>query len=45
MRRLLLTFSATLALCAGAIQAQAQSYPNKTVRIVVPYGPGGGVSP
>ena len=44
MRRLLLTFSATLALCAGAIQAQAQSYPNKTVRIVVPYGPGGGVS-
>src|SRR3954467_14937587 len=44
MRRLWLTFGAMLAVCAGAAHAQAQNYPNKTVRIVVPYGPGGGVS-
>ena len=42
MRRLWLTLSAVLAI--GASAAQAQTYPNKTVRIVVPYGPGGGVS-
>ena len=42
MRRFLLT--AALALIAGATPGQAQDYPNKTVRIVVPYGPGGGVS-
>ena len=44
MRRLFLILGATLAICAGAVPADAQSYPNKTVRIVVPYGPGGGVS-
>jgi tripartite-type tricarboxylate transporter receptor subunit TctC len=41
MRRLLLTL--TLALI-GTTPALAQNYPNHTIRIVVPYGPGGGVS-
>ena len=31
-------------ICASAEPAHAQNYPNQTVRIVVPYGPGGGVS-
>src|SRR3954453_12798207 len=44
MRRLWLTLGVVLAICASANLADAQNYPNKTVRIVVPYGPGGGVS-
>jgi len=44
MRRLFLILGATLAIGAGVVCADAQTYPNKTVRIVVPYGPGGGVS-
>jgi tripartite-type tricarboxylate transporter receptor subunit TctC len=44
MRRFCLTFGAMLAIGMAAIPAQAQNYPNKTIRIVVPYGPGGGVS-
>jgi tripartite-type tricarboxylate transporter receptor subunit TctC len=48
MRRLWFTLGVALgfALAIGANlgQAQAQNYPNRTVRIVVPYGPGGGVS-
>src|SRR6476659_585248 len=44
MRRLWLIFGAALTICAGVSSAQTQNYPNKTVRIVVPYGPGGGVS-
>ena len=44
MQRLCLTLGLIFAACASAAPAQAQSYPNKTVRIVVPYGPGGGVS-
>ncbi len=34
-------FAATIALCA-AITAQAQSYPTRTVRVVVPTAPGAG---
>src|SRR6478672_5800800 len=44
MRRLFLSLGAMLAICASVVHADAQAYPNKTVRIVVPYGPGGGVS-
>jgi tripartite-type tricarboxylate transporter receptor subunit TctC len=33
-----------LAICASAVHAQAQAYPNRLIRIVVPYAPGGGVS-
>jgi tripartite-type tricarboxylate transporter receptor subunit TctC len=44
MRRFWWTVGAALTIGAGATPAQAQDYPNKTVRIVVPYGPGGGVS-
>lgn len=44
MRKLLLTIGAMLALYAGADSTRAQGYPNRTIRIVVPYAPGGGVS-
>src|SRR4029079_227609 len=44
MRRFWFTLGAVLAICASGGLAAAQNYPNKTVRIVVPYGPGGGVS-
>ena len=44
MRRLLLTLGVLLTGCAIAGQTHAQTYPNKTIHIVVPYGPGGGVS-
>jgi tripartite-type tricarboxylate transporter receptor subunit TctC len=33
-----------LSICAGTVGAQAQGYPNRTIRVVVPYAPGGGVS-
>src|SRR6187549_472479 len=44
MKRIWIALGTMAAICAGLISAGAQDYPNKTVRIVVPYGPGGGVS-
>ena len=44
MRKLWFTLGVTLALGASLIQSHAQGYPNRTIRIVVPYAPGGGVS-
>jgi len=44
MKRIWIALGTMAAICAGPISAGAQDYPNKTVRIVVPYGPGGGVS-
>jgi tripartite-type tricarboxylate transporter receptor subunit TctC len=44
MRHLWLTLGAMLSICAGADLAAAQGYPNRPVRIVVPYAAGGGVS-
>jgi tripartite-type tricarboxylate transporter receptor subunit TctC len=41
IRRLML--AAALALGAGPALAQAASWPDRPIRIVVPYGPGGGV--
>ena len=44
MRRFTLTMVSALAVGVCASTAQAQTYPNRTLRIVVPYAPGGGVS-
>ena len=44
MRRFWLMLGVALAIGAGASAAQAQGYPNRTIRVVVPYAPGGGVS-
>jgi tripartite-type tricarboxylate transporter receptor subunit TctC len=44
MRRLWLMLGVILAIGTNACEAQAQDYPNRTIRIVVPYAPGGGVS-
>jgi tripartite-type tricarboxylate transporter receptor subunit TctC len=44
MRRIWLTVGVTVAICASAVHANAQAYPNRTIRIVVPYAAGGGVS-
>jgi tripartite-type tricarboxylate transporter receptor subunit TctC len=38
------SFAIALAACSIADTAYAQSYPNRTIRFVVPYAPGGGVS-
>ena len=44
MKRFWLMLGAALAIGAGPTSAQAQGYPNRTIRVVVPYAPGGGVS-
>ena len=44
MQRLFSILGLTLAACAAAAPAHAQAYPSRTIRIVVPYAPGGGVS-
>ena len=44
MQQLLFILGAVLAIAASPGHARAQDYPNRTVRIVVPYAPGGGVS-
>src|SRR5262245_31051557 len=44
MKRLAVAMSVALAAAALAETASAQTYPNRTIRIVVPYAPGGGVS-
>jgi tripartite-type tricarboxylate transporter receptor subunit TctC len=44
MQQLFFVVGAILAIVVNAGPASAQDYPNRTVRIVVPYGPGGGVS-
>jgi tripartite-type tricarboxylate transporter receptor subunit TctC len=44
IRLLALTVSLTLAALAAGANAHAQDWPNRTIRFVVPYAPGGGVS-
>jgi tripartite-type tricarboxylate transporter receptor subunit TctC len=44
MPRILLIFAALLALIGSADCATAQNYPSRPIHMVVPYGPGGGVS-
>jgi tripartite-type tricarboxylate transporter receptor subunit TctC len=44
MRRFWLMLGAALSIGAGTANAQTQGYPNRPIRLVVPYAPGGGVS-
>src|ERR1041384_638223 len=44
MRQICLMLGAALSICTGTVGAQAQGYPNRTIRVVAPYAPGGGVS-
>jgi len=44
MHQLFLVVGAILTVAASSGPASAQDYPNRTVRIVVPYAPGGGAS-
>jgi tripartite-type tricarboxylate transporter receptor subunit TctC len=37
-----IAFGVLIALCVGAPQASAQSYPTRAIRLVVPFGAGGG---
>ena len=42
MKKWTMALAATLALVAGQAHAQAQTYPDRTVRMIVPFSPGGG---
>jgi tripartite-type tricarboxylate transporter receptor subunit TctC len=44
MKALFIALAIALAGCGMADTASAQAWPNRTIRIVVPYAPGGGVS-
>src|SRR5690348_7055977 len=44
MRKIVMVLGAMIGTAVWTGSALAQGYPNRTVRIVVPYGPGGGVS-
>jgi tripartite-type tricarboxylate transporter receptor subunit TctC len=44
LQHLTIALIAAFATLAFASQSPAQNYPNRTIRIVVPYAPGGGVS-
>ena len=44
MRRLNWTLGLLMIACMAAGPARSETYPSRTVRIIVPYAPGGGVS-
>jgi tripartite-type tricarboxylate transporter receptor subunit TctC len=44
MKAVFIALAIALAACGIADTASAQAWPNRTIRIVVPYAPGGGVS-